>query len=78
VLAVLRLGEARAAWLTCIVVAGIFTGAMIWWVILTMVSAHFRERFDDRATLWMNRIAGMAIGGFGVLMMILSHWSKRQ
>jgi threonine/homoserine/homoserine lactone efflux protein len=77
VLAILRLGENRAWWLTCLVVAGIFAGAMVWWLILTAASNHFRDRFTDRATLWMNRIAGLAIGAFGMLTMILSHWAKR-
>jgi threonine/homoserine/homoserine lactone efflux protein len=77
VLAVLRLGEHRAWWLTLVLIGGIFAGAMIWWLILTVASNHFRNRFNDRATLWMNRIAGLAIGGFGALTMILSHWARR-
>ena len=77
VLAMLGLGESRAWWLTLILIGGIFAGAMIWWIILTIGSNHFRNRVTDRATVWMNRIAGLAIGGFGVLMMILSRWAKR-
>ena len=77
VLAVLGLGEHRAWWLTMVLVAGIFTGAMLWWTTLTVAANHFRDRFDDRATRWLNRIAGLAIGGFGVLMMIMSHWARR-
>jgi threonine/homoserine/homoserine lactone efflux protein len=76
VLAMLGLGESRAWWLTLILIGGIFVGAMIWWIILTIGSNHFRNRVTDRATVWMNRIAGLAIGGFGVLMMILSRWAK--
>jgi threonine/homoserine/homoserine lactone efflux protein len=77
VLAVLGLGEQRALWLTSVLVGGIFAGAMIWWIVLTLASNHFRNRFDDRATMWMNRIAGLAIGAFGVLMIILSRWERR-
>ena len=77
VLAMLGLGESRTWWLTLILIGGIFTGAMIWWIILTIGSNHFRNRVTDRATIWMNRIAGLAIGGFGILMMILSRWAKR-
>jgi len=71
VLAVLGLSEHRAAWLTLIMVGGIFIGSMIWWLILTGVTNHFRDRFDDKAMLWMNRIGGIAIGAFGVLMFLL-------
>src|SRR5581483_3937392 len=77
VLAILRLGEHRDWWLTSIMVAGIFAGAMLWWIILTFASNHFRDRFDEHATAWMNRIAGLAIGAFGVLTMVLSHWVRR-
>ena len=77
VLAILGLGEHRAWWLTLLLIAGIFTGAMVWWTIVTMVSNQFRGRINDRATVWMNRIAGLAIGAFGVLTMILSRWARR-
>jgi hypothetical protein len=44
---------------------------MGWWLILTGITNHFRERFNDRAMLWMNRIGGIAIGAFGVVMFLL-------
>jgi threonine/homoserine/homoserine lactone efflux protein len=53
-------------------VIGIFTGAMLWWILLTMLTAHFRDRLDDRSLRWMNRIAGVAIGGFGLATFILA------
>jgi threonine/homoserine/homoserine lactone efflux protein len=71
VLAVLGLSEHRPAWLTLIMVGGIFAGSMGWWLILTGITNRFRERFNDRAMLWMNRIGGIAIGGFGVVMFLL-------
>jgi threonine/homoserine/homoserine lactone efflux protein len=71
VLAVLGLSEHRPAWLTLIMVGGIFAGSMGWWLILTGITNHFRERFNDRAMLWMNRIGGIAIGAFGVVMFVL-------
>jgi len=77
VLAVLGLGQHYPRLLTFVLVAGIFCGAMVWWIILTFASNHFRDRFNDRAMCWMNRIAGLAIGGFGVIMIILSHRVKK-
>jgi threonine/homoserine/homoserine lactone efflux protein len=71
VLAVLGLSEHRPAWLTLIMIGGIFAGAMAWWLILTGVTNRYRDRFDDKAMLWMNRIGGIAIGAFGVLMFLL-------
>lgn len=71
VLAVLGLSEHRPAWLTLIMIGGIFTGAMGWWVILTGVTNHYRERFNEGAMVWMNRVGGITIGVFGVVMFVL-------
>jgi len=75
VLATLGMGGKRPWWLTVFLVAGIFAGAMLWWIALTLGSSHFRDRVDERAMCWMNRIAGLAIGGFGVVTLILSRHS---
>lgn len=77
VLAGLHLEEGRPWYQTLFVVAGIFAGAMIWWVALALGANHFRDRVNDRAVLWMNRVAGLAIGGFGVLTMLLAHNAPR-
>jgi len=60
-----------AWWLTLLLVVGIFCGSMLWWVILVLLVNRFRDRFDRHAMLWMNRIAGLAIGGFGVATFLL-------
>jgi threonine/homoserine/homoserine lactone efflux protein len=71
VLAVLGLSERRAAWLTLIMIGGIFVGSMAWWLLLTGITNRFRDRFDDQAMVWMNRIGGIAIVAFGVVMFLL-------
>jgi threonine/homoserine/homoserine lactone efflux protein len=53
-------------------VLGMFFGAMLWWTALVAISGHFRDRFSSRGMLWMNRVAGIAIGGFGVATLILA------
>ena len=53
-------------------VAGIFAGAMLWWICLAVIAAHFRDRLNDHAMIWMNRVAGVAIGGFGLVTAALS------
>jgi threonine/homoserine/homoserine lactone efflux protein len=72
VLAVLGLGERRHWTLTLFLVVGIFVGAMFWWSLLALISGYFRDRFNDRAVVWMNRIAAFAIGGFGLITMGLA------
>jgi hypothetical protein len=39
---------------------------MVWWIVLSSIVNHFRDRFNDRLLLLMNRFAGLAIGGFGI------------
>jgi threonine/homoserine/homoserine lactone efflux protein len=74
ILAALGMGQQRPPLLTLLLVGGIFAGSMLWWIILTVTTSHFRDRFNDKGMLWMNRIAGMAIGGFGIVTLILSRW----
>lgn len=72
VLATLGLGEKRPATLNVLLVLGIFAGAVFWWIVLALISGHFRDRFNDRAVVWMNRIAAFAIGGFGLVTMVMA------
>jgi len=72
VLAALGMSDSRTSWLSLLLVVGIFCGSMLWWVVLISVINRVRDRFNDRAVLWMNRIAGVAIGGFGVVTFALS------
>jgi len=72
VLAILGLGESRPKTLTLFLVAGIFVGSMTWWILLALITGHFRERFNDRSVIWMNRIAALAISGFGLATMLLA------
>jgi threonine/homoserine/homoserine lactone efflux protein len=71
VLAGLGLGQGGPGWRTLLLVGGIFCGSMLWWIILSEVVHRLRDRFDDHAISWMNRIAGLAIGAFGVLTFVL-------
>jgi len=72
VLAGLGMSEARASWLTLLLVAGILCGSLLWWILLVVAVNRLRDRFNDRAMLWMNRVAGLAIGGFGIVSFAVS------
>ena len=71
VLTGLGMGGHREWRLTFLLVGGIFCGSMLWWVALVLMIDRFRERFDLRAVRGMNRIAGLAIGGFGVVTFLI-------
>ncbi len=72
VLATLGVGRQRSLWQGLLVVAGIFCGAMIWWTIVASVASRFRGRISDRTLMWLNRLAGIAIGCFGLANILLS------
>jgi threonine/homoserine/homoserine lactone efflux protein len=51
------------------IILGFFSGASLWWFVLTSVVSLFRSRFRPRHLLWINRIAGTLISilGLGVI-----------
>jgi threonine/homoserine/homoserine lactone efflux protein len=77
ILATLGMKEDRASWLTLLLVAGIFCGSMLWWIVLISIINRVRDRIDDHTMVWMNRVAGVAIGGFGVVTFVLSRVHAR-
>jgi threonine/homoserine/homoserine lactone efflux protein len=72
VLATLGLGRQRPLWQTSFLVTGIFCGSMTWWTILVSAVNRLRGRITDRTMRWMNHAAGIAIGGFGLVNVLLS------
>ena len=72
VLATLGLGRHRPLWQTSLLIAGIFCGSMTWWVILASGANLLRNKISDRMMGWMNRVAGIAIGTFGLVNVLLS------
>jgi threonine/homoserine/homoserine lactone efflux protein len=71
VMAGLGLGGQGPGWHTLLLVGGIFCGSMLWWIILSESVYRLRNRFDDSAIRWMNRVGGIAIGLFGVVTFVL-------
>ena len=49
------------------VVAGVFTGSLAWWIILTGGVALVRHKVSDRFALWVGRLSGALIIAFGLL-----------
>jgi threonine/homoserine/homoserine lactone efflux protein len=72
VLATLGLGRQRPLWQTSFLMIGIFCGSMTWWTILASGVNLLRSRITDGTMRWMNRVAGIAIGGFGLVNVLLS------
>lgn len=47
-------------------VIGVFCGSAVWWLLLSSGVALLRHRFNSTTLLWVNRIAGIVIIGFGL------------
>jgi threonine/homoserine/homoserine lactone efflux protein len=53
------------------VVAGVFTGSVAWWALLTGVIAGFRTRLTPRAVRWLNIVSAVVIGAFGLIAIVI-------
>ncbi len=47
-------------------VLGVFCGSALWWLALSGAVGVLRDRFSPRAMLWVNRVSGVTILGFGL------------
>ncbi|MBC2745163.1 MAG: LysE family transporter, partial [Desulfosarcina sp.] len=59
-------GHMAAGWL----VAGVFSGSMVWWIILSSASSLFNTRLNATAMGWINRLSGAVLAGFGLIVVI--------
>jgi threonine/homoserine/homoserine lactone efflux protein len=48
-------------------VLGVSGGSALWWLLLSSGVSMVRSRFDSRALLWVNRLPGVIIAGFGLV-----------
>ncbi|MEM9568275.1 MAG: LysE family transporter [Cyanobacteria bacterium P01_E01_bin.34] len=49
-----------------VLVLGIFVGSALWWLTLSNGVHYLSRRFQIGQLVWLNRISGVAIGGFGL------------
>jgi threonine/homoserine/homoserine lactone efflux protein len=64
----LGLGAAGSSYaMAALFVLGVFAGSALWWLILSFVVSRLRGRgLSLRSLLWVNRVSGVIIAGFGV------------
>jgi threonine/homoserine/homoserine lactone efflux protein len=51
------------------VVLGVFLGSAAWWLILVTLTSLFRTRLTTTGLVWVNRVSGTIILGFGLVML---------
>jgi threonine/homoserine/homoserine lactone efflux protein len=53
-----------------ILLAGVFTGAAVWWFFLSFLANRFRKKIRLRSIWWMNKITGTAVFVFGIVVLV--------
>jgi threonine/homoserine/homoserine lactone efflux protein len=53
-----------------LLVGGVFIGSSLWWLTLSTGVNIIRSRLTDIGLLWINRVSGLMIGGFGFLILL--------
>ncbi len=57
-----------------VLVAGVFAGSGLWWLMLSGGVSLFRTRFTPHRLRWVNRLSGIMITGFGLLIWLSLIW----
>ena len=53
-----------------LVVIGVVAGSAAWWLVLTMVIGLFHTRIDESAMRIINRVSGLLVGIFGLVVLV--------
>ena len=68
----LQLGETDGNYVaTTLMVLGVFLGSAAWWLTLSLLVGLLRHRFNATWMTWVNRIAGMIIFSFGIVILAI-------
>ena len=49
---------------------GVFTGSMVWWLLIGEGTTFFRKRVSENILLYVNKIAGALLAAFGFVILI--------
>ena len=53
-----------------LLVAGVFIGSALWWLILSGTAGVLRGRLTPLGLRWMNRLSAVILAGFGVAALV--------
>ncbi|GAB4369591.1 MAG: LysE family transporter [Elainellaceae cyanobacterium] len=68
VFAGLGLASTAGSYLTAsVLVAGVFLGSALWWLLLSGGVSLLRSHFDPHRLVWLNRISGLILIIFGII-----------
>ncbi|MBW8446620.1 MAG: LysE family translocator [Arenimonas sp.] len=63
----LGLASQGGGWSAVSLVAGVFAGSMLWWIFLSGTVALLHHRLPESFALWVSRISGVVLVGFGLV-----------
>lgn len=52
------------------VTAGVALGSLVWWIALTVIVAGIRHALSASVMMWINRVSGAVLAGFGLAALI--------
>jgi arginine exporter protein ArgO len=52
-----------------LLVAGVFWGSALWWVVLIGTVSLFKRKFDEKVVQRINLVSGILIIGFGLFIL---------
>lgn len=67
----LGLASEGDGWTAAALVAGVFAGSMIWWIFLSGTVALLHHRLPESFAMWVSRISGVVLIGFGLVAIAL-------
>jgi threonine/homoserine/homoserine lactone efflux protein len=68
IFAALGLGNTSGSYTSALIlVLGVFCGSALWWLLLSGGVGLFRDKFNAKGLLWVNRISGVIITAFGIV-----------
>jgi threonine/homoserine/homoserine lactone efflux protein len=71
----LGLGATEGNYVSAVLlVCGVFLGSALWWLMLSGGVGLLRTRFTLHGLRWVNRIAGLIITGFGLVVLLSMRW----
>ena len=51
-------------------VLGVFLESAAWWLVLSEGVTLFRKKVSQKVMVWINRVAGVVIGVFGIVALL--------
>ena len=57
-------------WVAALIVLGVFSGSMLWWVILSLGVGYLRTRVTSQMLRWINMASGLVLVVIGLLALV--------